>query len=251
MPSCVVRITDVHLSYPLLGGRSNSIRGMLADRIWKRGANAIPTGFAALKGISFSAYENDRVALIGANGAGKTTLLRVISGIFAPDAGKVEVAGSIIPLLGHFPGVNADATGYENIKLAAYTMGFSTSEVPDLVKDVESFTGLGDFLNMPIKTYSAGMSAKLLFAIVTSFNADVFALDEFSFATGDHVFKERARERALRLMERAKTVFLASHDDAVLRSVCNKALLLQGGCLVASGTVDEVLAEYHARSFQQ
>lgn len=241
----IVRLDGVSLRYPLLGNAGASLRGMVADRLWKRSANARPTGFAALDNISLSAYDGDRIALIGANGAGKTTLLRVIGGIYAPDEGDVQITGSVIPLLGHFPGVNPDATGYENVRLAAYTMGVASNLIPAIIADVEDFTELGEFLEMPLKTYSAGMAAKLLFAIVTSFKAEVFALDEFSFATGDHFFKEKAQKRSLELMQRARVVFLASHDETMLRRVCNRAVLLDRGRIAATGALDEVLGSYH------
>ena len=185
------------------------------------------------------------MALVGANGAGKTTLLRMISGIYAPASGSAKVYGSVLPLLGHMPGINPDATGYENIKLAAYTIGVDRAHVPAVTRDVAEFTELGSFLQMPLKTYSAGMSARLLFGVITAFKADVYALDEFSFSAGDHAFKERAQQRALLLMEQAKTIFLASHDDDILRRVCNRALYLEAGRVVADGPVDEVLERYH------
>jgi ABC-type polysaccharide/polyol phosphate transport system ATPase subunit len=246
MTLITARLQNVSLHYARLGAAGGTFRGRLADQIWKRSANTQPEGFCALKDVSFTAHKGDRIAIIGANGAGKTTLLRVISQIFEPDAGTVELFGAVIPLLGHFPGVSLDATGYENVKLAAYTMGINRDQIPEITADVAEFTELGDFLEQPIKTYSAGMSAKLLFAIMTSFTADIYALDEFSFATGDHFFKSKAQKRSLTLMERAKTVFLASHDEEILRSVCNRAILLEKGRMVSTGTVNEVLGAYHA-----
>jgi ABC-type polysaccharide/polyol phosphate transport system ATPase subunit len=246
MTPITARLQNVSLYYARLGTAGGTFRGRLADGIWKRSANTHSAGFCALKDVSFTAHQGDRIAIIGANGAGKTTLLRVISQIFEPDAGTVEVFGSVIPLLGHFPGVSPDATGYENVKLAAYTMGIGPDQIPDITADVAEFTELGEFLEQPIKTYSAGMSAKLLFAIMTSFTADIFALDEFSFATGDHFFKSKAQKRSITLMERAKTVFLASHDADILRSVCNRAILLEKGRMVSTGAVNEVLDAYHA-----
>jgi ABC-type polysaccharide/polyol phosphate transport system ATPase subunit len=201
--------------------------------------------YAALKDISFSASEGDRIGIVGANGAGKTTLLRVLAGIYLPDQGTVEVLGRILPFFGHFPGVNPDATGYENIKLSAYSMGMPPRSIPALIADIEEFTELGEFLSMPLRSYSTGMSTKLLFSIATALTADVFVLDEFSFATGDRFFKERAMQRSHSLIGRAKVVFLASHDESIVRTVCNKAIFLRHGQLVAFGQTEDILKEYN------
>ncbi len=235
---------NIWLSYRLLGTSGQSLRGLMAEKVFGRQYKLPRHSFTALKGIGFEAYENDRIALIGANGAGKTSLLKVISGIYAPDCGEVWCDGTVMPLLGGLPGISPDATGYENIRLSAYSMGVARSDIQDVIADVRAFSELDDFLHMPLRTYSSGMSARLLFSIVTALKADIFVLDEFAFASGDMFFVEKAKKRARDLVNSAKTVLIASHDDRLLRDICNKGVYLRNGELVAFGDVNEVLDEY-------
>lgn len=240
----LIRARDISLSYPILRSSSKSLRGALASRFLTKAKESRPVEFAALRNIDFEVFAGDRVAIVGANGAGKTTLLRLISGVYAPDKGTIERFGSVLPIFGNLPGMSGDATGYENIMLAAYSMGMPRSALPTLITDVEQFCELGDFLSMPMKSYSAGMAARLSFAIATGLSADIFVMDEFSFAAGDRFFKERARERAKGQLDRARAVFVASHDEQLLRTICNKGIYLSEGRLLRFGTVEDVLAEY-------
>lgn len=240
----LVRAKGVSLHYPILHSSSKSLRGMLANRFLAKARHGHPVEFAALRDVNFEVFAGDRVAVVGANGAGKTTLLRTISGIYAPDKGRLECFGSVLPLFGSLPGMSGDATGYENIMLAAYSMGMLRKDLPALMTDVEEFCQLGEFLSMPIKSYSAGMAARLNFAIATGMSADIFVMDEFSFAAGDRFFKERARERARGQLDRAQAVFVASHDDQLLLTICNKAIYLSDGHLLAFGPIEEVLGTY-------
>lgn len=243
----IVRAHAVSLKFPLFaGGGGRSLRSSLAARFLKKAGTVGPVGFAALSDVSFEVQSGDRVALIGPNGAGKSTLLRVIANIYTPQSGSIERYGSVLPLFGPLPGISEAATGYENIMLAAYSMGIPKEKLQSLIEDVEEFTELGDFLDMPIKTYSSGMMARLMFAVATGLRAEIFVLDEFSFATGDKFFKEKATQRAHQQLSHGKTAFVASHDDAFLKTICNKALYLSEGRLIKFGEFDEVLAAYSA-----
>jgi ABC-2 type transport system ATP-binding protein/lipopolysaccharide transport system ATP-binding protein len=206
--------------------------------------------FAALNEISFEARDGDRIALIGPNGAGKSTLLRLISDIYQPDSGTLDRFGSVLPLLGTLPGTSPDASGLENVILSAYSMGLTRAQMPEIVAEVEAFAELGDFMELPIRTYSSGMLARLFFAIITSLTAEIFVMDEFSFVSGDAAFQERAQARARRLVDRAKTVFIASHDPHLVLSICNKAIYLSKGVMVAFGEAKHVLNEYMLASTQ-
>ncbi len=243
-PALTVVAENVSLSYPVYGGPQMTLRGMIADRLYFKGRAKTPKHVAALKDISFETFKGDRVALIGPNGAGKSTLLRLISDIYQPDLGKLNHFGTVLPLLGALPGISSDASGYENIKLAVYSIGLARDRLADVIAEVEEFSQLGDFLSLPLKTYSSGMVARLFFAVLTSLTADIFVMDEFSFATGDASFKERAQKRARNLLERASTVFIASHDSDLLRNTCNKAIYLKNGTLAAFGPFEDVLRDY-------
>ena len=245
LPNGTVRATDLWLRYPLYGLPQLSFRGLLAERLRARGA--IPGQAAsvlALKRVGFEAEHGDRIAVVGLNGAGKSTLLRVISGIYAPSRGELTLAGSVVPMLGALPAYSPDATGYENIKLSAYAFGLSRAKLPEIIADVEGFSELDDALELPLKTYSAGMVARFYFSILTSLSADIFVMDEFAFSAGDASFKEKAKQRSQQLLDRARTVFLASHDLEIVRNMSNKAIYLIQGELAAFGDTESVLREY-------
>jgi len=200
----------------------------------------------ALNNMSLDLADGDRVCLIGANGAGKTTLLRLIAGIYPPSTGIVEVHGKVFALLGSNMILNTDATGYENIGLAANLYHWPKDALPQLVRDIEEFTELGEYLSLPTRIYSAGMQARLAFAIATSQSPDILLIDE-GIGAGDTHFQEKAQERVQRFMGAARVVVLASHSIELCRKICSKAVLMSKGHEVFFGDIDEAFARY-ARS---
>jgi lipopolysaccharide transport system ATP-binding protein len=177
----------------------------------------------------------DRLGLVGHNGSGKTTLLRALSGAYEPDEGAIEVQGHIAALLDLNLGIDPSATGYDNIRLRGRIAGLSAREVDARMDEIADFSGLGPFLAMPVKTYSAGMQARLAFAAATAVEADVLLMDEW-IAVGDADFQKIAHKRLLKLVERAGILVLASHDTDLLRLYCNKVMRMEGG--VASPVTD-------------
>jgi len=194
----------------------------------------------ALDDVSLHFRRGDRVALIGSNGAGKTTLLRVMAGIFEPVRGSVEVRGRIAPLIDISAGIEQEATGYENIRLRSAYFGLLPGELAERMADIEDFCELGEFLDMPVKTYSAGMSLRLALAISTFFDPEVLLMDEWITA-GDLRFLDRAHRRMERFIEQSSLMVLASHAPDVVRAWCNKAVLVERGRIVAEGGVDDIL----------
>jgi ABC-2 type transport system ATP-binding protein/lipopolysaccharide transport system ATP-binding protein len=197
----------------------------------------------ALKDVSFEAVPGDRIALLGRNGAGKTTLLKVLAGIYAPTSGSVRTEGVVSSLLNAFVGLEPDATGYENIRMACILKGLPRGETERIVGDVQSFTELGGFLDMPLRTYSAGMSLRLSFGIATSMEPDILVLDEV-LGVGDAGFFQKATDRLKALIGKARILFMSSHAPDAVRSFCNKALLLDQGTVRDFGEVESVLAAY-------
>lgn len=197
----------------------------------------------ALKNLSLELEEGDRVCLIGHNGAGKTTLLRLVAGIYPTSTGSVDVKGSAFTLLGGSIALNADATGYENIQLIANLYNWPRDKYQDLIKDIEEFTELGVYLGLPTRIYSAGMQARLAFALATAQNPDILLIDE-GIGAGDAHFQEKARERVQRFVSRARILLLASHSKDLCRLMCTKALVLSRGESVFFGDVDEGFALY-------
>lgn len=199
----------------------------------------------ALNNLSLELADGDRIGLIGHNGAGKTTLLRLIAGIYPPTAGTVEVEGSIYALLGSSLIMNADATGYENIQLAADLYHWPKERRDEYVNDIEEFTELGEYLSLPTRVYSAGMQARLGFAIATSQTPDILLIDE-GIGAGDAQFRDKAQKRIQRFVSNARIIVLASHSPELCRAICSKAILLAKGSEVFFGDIEEAFQRYSA-----
>jgi ABC-type polysaccharide/polyol phosphate transport system ATPase subunit len=197
----------------------------------------------ALESLTLELSQGDRVCLIGHNGAGKTTLLRVLAGIYPPTSGVIEVSGRVFALLGSSMALNNDATGYENIRLIANLYQWPIDRLSDYIRDIEEFTELGEYLSLPTRVYSAGMQARLAFAMATTQSADILLIDE-GIAAGDAQFQEKAGERLKQFMNRAKIIVLASHSEELCRTICSKALLLAKGREVFFGGIDEAFVKY-------
>lgn len=233
-----ISVTDLSIRFPVYGVDAKSLKKHLA-RVTvggKLGAStAGVTEVTALSNLNVELRAGDRLGLIGHNGSGKTTLLRALSGAYEPDDGSIDVHGRIAALLDLSLGIDPSATGYDNIRLRGRIAGLSAKEIEARMDEIGEFTGLGPFLAMPVKTYSAGMQARLAFAAATAVEADVLLMDEW-IAVGDADFQKLAHKRLLNLVERAGILVLASHDLDLLRLYCNKVMRLEGG--VASAVTD-------------
>lgn len=240
-----IRVTNVSVDIPIYDIGSHSLRKLILARTVGGRFATVGTRVVvnALKNISFTAYDGDRIGLIGRNGSGKTTLLRVLSDVYPPTRGTLQVNGRVSPMLDATLGMVADATGLENIHMCGTLWGLSRSQIEASIDDIAEFTELGDYLNVPVRTYSAGMVLRLAFAIATVREPDILLLDEV-IAVGDAVFYEKAFARLQKLVQRSRILFLALHSNAVISQICNKAIWLHNGSLVAYGEVGEVLAAY-------
>jgi lipopolysaccharide transport system ATP-binding protein len=233
-----IRVSGLTLRFPVYGVDAKSlkkhlIRVTVGGRLGKSGHGSAEV--TAITDLSMTLNAGDRLGLIGHNGSGKTTLLRALSGAYEPDEGEIEVKGRIAPLLDLSLGIDPSATGLENIRLRGRIAGLTTQEIDDKMDEIGQFTGLGPFLAMPLKTYSAGMQARLAFAVATAVDADILLMDEW-IAVGDAEFQQIAHQRLLSLVERAGILVLASHDHDLIRLYCNKVMRMDGG--VASPVVD-------------
>ncbi len=246
----MVRLTldNVGLDYPIYHSSSRSIRKHLAisSRVGGRisgGSSSSATVVQALRNISLDLRPGDRLGLVGHNGAGKTTLLRVLAGIYYPTSGTIWCEGHRMPLTDIQVGQDDEATGYEMILLRGLLMGLERSEIDGKIEEIAEFSELGDFLDLPIRTYSSGMVLRLFFSIATSITADIILMDEW-IAAGDEAFIKKANARLQALVDQAHIIVIASHSRATLQKICTRGLLLEAGCIKASGGLDEVLDAY-------
>ncbi|HEX4045470.1 MAG TPA: ABC transporter ATP-binding protein [Gammaproteobacteria bacterium] len=201
----------------------------------------------SLNDVSLSVRQGDRIGLIGHNGSGKTTLLRLLARIYEPTDGDLQITGHVSPMLDLMHGIEAEFTGYENITMRGTILGISRQQINQQMEEIAELTGLGDYLSMPVRTYSSGMMVRLAFAISTSIQPDILLIDEI-FGAGDADFLQKARNRMISLLNQSNIVIMATHSDELIREFCNKALLLEGGRIKYFGAVDEALALYHNRS---
>jgi ABC-2 type transport system ATP-binding protein/lipopolysaccharide transport system ATP-binding protein len=243
-----ITFKDVHVRFPVLHTGHRSLKKALiatatGGAIMKE-ARAAPV-VHALDGVTGHFTEGDRIGLVGPNGAGKSTLLRVLAGIYEPDGGCISVEGRVVPLLDITLGFNGDLTGRENLRLRGMYLGLKPQAIAALEPDIADFTELGDYLDLPVRIYSSGMKMRLALGMATAVQPDILLMDEWILA-GDQQFMEKARARVGEYVSRARILVLASHSEDVIREWCNKAMLLKGGRLEASGSVDDVLHAYEA-----
>ncbi|MET9669570.1 ABC transporter ATP-binding protein [Streptomyces sp. NPDC006475] len=243
-----VVVDDVHVKYKVNGGRTGKGSATTAmSRIISRRSSPGIREVHAVKGVSFAAYKGEAVGLIGSNGSGKSTLLKAIAGLLPPSDGRVFTQGQP-SLLGVNAALMGDLTGERNVILGGLAMGMSREQVHERYDDIVDFSGIndkGDFISLPMRTYSSGMGARLRFSIAAAKSHDVLLIDE-ALATGDAKFQRRSQERINELREEAGTVFLVSHSTGTITSTCDRALWLEAGTLRMDGPAKDVVAAYEA-----
>jgi lipopolysaccharide transport system ATP-binding protein len=190
----------------------------------------------ALNCLSFELRDGDRIGLVGHNGSGKSTLLRVLAGAYEPVSGAIEVEGRVASMLNVWLGMIIDATGHENIYLRCAIMGLKPREIAAVVDDIVEFSEIGDYIHMPLRTYSSGMQMRLAFAVATCVAADIVLMDEW-LSAGDASFATKAQERLNRLLDRAGIFVVATHDESLIKRTCNKIMRLEHGDLVEFATL--------------
>lgn len=237
-----IELENVCLTYPIYGTHSRSLKtSMLKFAIGGRlNKDYSIVQVEALKKIQFKLQSGDRLGLIGPNGAGKTTLLKVLAQIYEPTSGQICITGRVHSLFDIMVGMDQGLTGYENIRLRGFLLGLSKREIQGVIPAIEEFAELGEFLNMPLRTYSAGMTVRLAFGIITSIQSEILLVDEI-VNVGDARFMEKAKARMSSLIHQSDILVLSTHDHSIIREFCNKALRLEHGEIVAMGSVSEVL----------
>jgi len=245
-----LRLQNISIEFPLYQSPARSLkRALLRATVGGyigQASDSAPLVVKGLQNISLDLRAGDRLALVGHNGAGKTTLLRAMAGIYHPHVGTVLREGTTIPLFDIHVGFDDEATGYENILLRGLLLGYTRADIERRMNRIAEFSGLGDFLNLPVRTYSAGMMVRLLFSIATSGPADILLMDEW-IAAGDQDFIDKANKRLHEYINEAQILVFASHSAELLRAICNRAVLLEAGRIIREGPVEEILGAYSHR----
>lgn len=241
-----ISLKNISLHFPIFNAHKFSLRNTLVNKL----GGQLATGdgslkiVEALKNVSFEAHVGDRIGLIGHNGSGKSTLMRTIAGIYTPTSGVLKVKGKISTLFGTSIGSNEEMTGDENLFLGALLFGRSYRKAKENMEKLREFTELGDYLNLPLRTYSEGMKVRVGFAVATNFEPDILMIDEI-FGAGDKDFAVKSQKRIEDLIEKSNTFLFASHSDDLIKRFCNKAILMSHGELKAFGDVKDVLKAYY------
>ena len=236
MTAPIIILDNVYLKFPKLKGILSAIKDKLTRKT---------TSFTALKNVNLEINSGEVFGLIGKNGSGKSTILRVISGIYPPDEGQCKVSGSISLLAGLGTGFSGHQTGVENALLYGSILGHNEHEMREMLPEIIQFSELGDFIDEPIRTYSAGMKARLGLAVATAIKPDILLIDEV-LGVGDPQFREKSKSRILSLVEKTGTVVIVSHSFALMKDICDRIGVVNQGKIVMVGTPDEAITAYYA-----
>lgn len=229
-----IRAQDLVVEFPIFNNTHRSLKSAVlhattGGRLARSAGDRVAV--RALDSLTFNIQAGERVGLVGHNGSGKTTLLRVLAGAYEPVTGSLQLKGRVASLLDISLGMDHDATGYENIFLRGIMMGLTPQEIRRKMDEIADFTDLGEYLDMPVRTYSSGMQLRLAFAVSTSVEADILIMDEW-LSVGDAEFNLKASERLTKLVENAAILVIASHSPELVSKVCTRAFRLEHGKLV-------------------
>jgi ABC-2 type transport system ATP-binding protein/lipopolysaccharide transport system ATP-binding protein len=242
-----ILLEHASVEFSIYNARSRSIRNDLLKRVGGHighGANNDRVVIHALRDINLHLTAGTRLALVGHNGAGKSTMLRLLSGVYEPSSGSALIEGHVSSLLDLSMGMDPEQTGRENIILRAVFLGMSVAQAKALVPEIAEFSELGPYLDLPMRTYSAGMAMRLGFGVSTAIHPDIILMDEM-ISVGDARFAGKAKARLHSMMDKAGILVIASHSSDTLRQYCNRAIWLEEGRIIMDGPLEEVLAQAH------
>jgi len=243
MSQCYIHLKDATLLYPSSPYNALTLKEEVFKILNLGKPSRLIYDVQALKNVSFEINEGEKVGIIGRNGAGKSTLLRAIAGVYPLQSGEIETKGKIRAMFEMNLGFEFEATGRENITYRGLLLGESPKSIKEKEEQIIEFAELGDFIDFPIKTYSAGMLVRLAFSISTTVNGEILLLDEF-LGAGDAAFQTKARKRMAEMIDQAKIIVLVSHDMNYISQVCNRLIYLKNGQVIADGPPDQVVRHY-------
>ena len=240
-----INLTDVSISFPIYNAKARSFKTKLipisVGARFKKEYDEVLVN--SLVNISLEIEEGERLGIIGHNGAGKTTLLRVLSGIYEPITGSIDIQGKISSLTDLTMGMDYEATGYENIFTRGIFMGMGFTEINEKIPEIAEFSELGDYLNLPMRTYSMGMMVRLAFSVSTIVEPEILIMDEM-IGAGDAAFLNKAQNRMNQLLDKANIVVIASHDMGLVDKFCSRVILLEQGEITFNGSPKEAIERY-------
>jgi lipopolysaccharide transport system ATP-binding protein len=241
-----IHLENVEVDFPIFNASSLSLKNRVLKAVTGGRISTRHDGHVVVRGldgINLRLDSGERLGIIGHNGAGKTTLLRVLSGIYHPTGGRAIIHGHCTSLIDIGLGIDPEATGRENITLRGTLMGLSPREINALMDEIIDFSGLGEFIDMPFRTYSSGMQMRLAFSVSTTIRPQILIMDEW-LSTGDQEFQQRAKQRMNEIVESTEILILASHSKDLLLNNCSRVIWLEHGKIRMDGPVDEVVAQY-------
>jgi len=218
-----IKLHEASVEIPVFSNHSRSIKNSLLKKLTK--GNVLPNAIKALSNVTLNLKDGDRLGIMGPNGAGKSTLLRTLAGVYLPTSGTIEVRGRVASLIDISLGMDGEATGFENIRMRGIMMGLSLKQIKSMEEEIADFSGLGDFLHMPIRTYSTGMHMRLGFAVSTAVDADIILMDEW-LSVGDSEFIQKAEKRLENFIGRSSILVIASHSEELIQKTTNQILRL-------------------------
>ena len=241
----LIVLDNVTVDFPIFNATNRSLKNTIMQSATggRVDFGASETIVRSLDSVTFEVNPGDRVGLVGHNGAGKSTLLRVLSRIYVPTSGKAIITGRVGSLVDISLGIDPEATGRENILLRGVLMGLKRSEVMSRMDEIVEFSELGNFIDMPVRTYSSGMHLRLAFSVSTIIRPEILIMDEW-LSVGDERFNKKATERLDNLVEQSKCLIIASHSKELIERVCNRALWFEHGKLIMDGSPNEICDSY-------
>jgi lipopolysaccharide transport system ATP-binding protein len=241
-----IKFENAFIEIPIFNATGRSLTSKILEVATGGKLDADPNGrvmVRALSDISIELNEGDRLGLVGHNGAGKSTMLRALSGVYAPTKGKATIEGEMGSLIDISLGINPEATGRENVFVRGQLLGLTKKEIAAKYNEIVEFAELGDFMEMPVRTYSSGMHLRLAFAVSTVVRPEILLMDEW-LSVGDENFKHKAEARLTEMVDATKILAIASHSRELIEKVCNRVIWLEHGQVKMDGTVAEVLPAY-------
>lgn len=240
MSNIAIRVTDLHKSFQLPTEKAAGLKQAIFN--WLKGVKGYKEQ-KVLKGLNFEVKQGEFLGIVGRNGSGKSTLLKIISGIYVPEEGKVEVEGTLVPFIELGVGFNPELTGRENVYLNGALLGFSNEEMDKMYNEIVRFAELENFMDQKLKNYSSGMQVRLAFSIAIRARGDILVLDEV-LAVGDAAFQKKCQDYFRSLHNKNQTIVLVTHSMEDVRKFCDRAILIEQGKIIKQGNPDEVADAY-------